>query len=128
MLQSSLGFHTMTLDMSLTGTDVYKLLLDFIAYSKTTALKMYRLKEGQYITYSSPNYLPTDVKIYFDGRDKGIHWHIYRDDCFSGMIYIIEAIINPKILAGIIDYLTAATYDDMNVAIVNFNHESNKIS
>ena len=44
------------------------------------------------------------------------------------MIYIIEAIINPKILAGIIDYLTAATYDDMNVAIVNFNHESNKIS
>ena len=128
MLQSSLGFHTMTLDMSLTGTDVYKLLLDFIAYSKTTALKMYRLKEGQYITYSSPNYLPTDVKIYFDGKYKGIHWHIYSDDRYSGMVYIIETTINPKFLAGITDYLAAATYGDMNIAIINFNNESKKIS
>ncbi len=129
MLRSSLGFHTMTLDMSLTGTDVHKLLLDFMAYSKTTALKMYWYKEGKYVTYyPSPNYLPTDMKIYFDGKDKGIHWHIYMDDRFSGIIYIIEVTINPKILAGIIDYLTAATYDDINVAATNFNKESNKIS
>ena len=129
MLKSSLGFHTMTLDISLLEADAHKLLLDFMEYGKTTALKMYRYKDSKYITYSpSPNYLPTDVKIYFDGKDKGIHWHIYGDDRFSGMIYIIEAIINPKILAGIIDYLTAATYDDINVAIVNFDHESNKIS
>ena len=69
MLKSSLGFHTMTLDMSLTNTDAHKLLLDFTEYGKTTALKMYRYKDGKYITYSpSPNYLPTDVKIYFDGK------------------------------------------------------------
>ena len=44
------------------------------------------------------------------------------------MVYIIEAKINPKFLAGITDYLTAATYGDMNIAIVNFNDESKKIS
>lgn len=42
------------------------------------------------------------------------------------VVYIIKATINPKILTGIIDYLTAATYSDMNIAIVNF--ESQKIS
>lgn len=129
MLRSSLGFHTMTLDMSLTATDAHKLLLDFVAYSKTKALKMYQLKERKYITYfPSPNYLPMDVKIYFDGKYKGIHWHIYVDDRFSGMVYIIETTINPKFLAGITDYLTAATYGDMNIAIFNFNDESKKIS
>ena len=129
MLQSSLGFHTITLDMSLTDANTQKLLMDFMVYSKTTALKMYRNKEGIYITYfPSPDYLPTDVKIYFDGKDKGIHWHIYSDDRFSSMMYIIEVTINPKILGNIIDYLTAATYSDMGYAIANFNYISNKIS
>lgn len=129
MLKSSLGFHTMTLDMSLLEADTNKLLLDFMEYGKTTALKMYRYKDGKYITYyPSPDYLPTDVRIYFDGRDKGIHWHIYSDDRFSSMVYIIEAIINPKILGNTIDYLTASTFEDINIAAVNFNRESHKIS
>lgn len=128
-MRSSLGFHTIALDISLLETDTHKLLLDFMEYSKTIALKMYKLKDGEYITYSpSPDYLPSDFKIYFAGKYKGIHWHIYRDDLFSGMAYIIEAKINPKFLAGITDYLTAATYSDMNIAIVNFNDESKKIS
>ena len=38
---------------------------------------------------------------------------------------IVEATINPKILAGISDYLTAATYSDMNIAITNFNFNLN---
>lgn len=129
MLQSSLGFHTITLDMSLLEPDTNKLLLDFMAYSKTTTLKMYRFKDGKYITYSpSLNYLPSDIKIYFDGKDKGIHWHIYSDDRYSGMVYIIEVTINPKILGNVIDYLTAATYSDMGYAMTNFNFISNKIS
>lgn len=129
MLKSSLGFHTMTLDMSLLEADTKKLLLDFMKYGKTTALKMYQYKDGKYITYyPSPDYLPTDFKIYLEGRYRGIHWHIYSDDHFSGMVYIIEAIINPKILAGIIDYLTASNLCELNMAIVNFNCESRKIS
>ena len=42
--------------------------------------------------------------------------------------YIVEVKINPKILGGIHDYLTAATYDDMEAAIINFNRESKRIS
>lgn len=130
MLKSSLGFHTITLYMSLLEADTKKLLLDFMEYGKTTALKMYRYKDGKYITYSpSPDYLPTDVRIYLEGRYKGIHWHIYSDNnCFSGMVYIIEAIINPKILARIIDYLKASNIHELNGAVINFDRESRKIS
>ena len=73
--------------------------------------------------------VPSDIfKIYFNGKYKGIHWHIYSDDRFSGMVYIIEATINPKILAGITDPLSAATYSDMNIAIANFNFISKEAS
>ncbi len=129
MLYSSLGFHTIALYLSLTYGNFQKLLLDFIAYSKNTALKMYRNKEGEYIPYSpSENYLPADIKIYFDGKYRGIKWQIHSDDRFLGMMYTVVATINPKILAGIRDYLTAATFNDMNCAIANFNDISKKIS
>lgn len=126
---SSLGFHTMTLTRSLTYYDCERVLLDFKTYSEKTPLKMYRKKEADYVLYTpSEDYLPVDVKIYYDGRNQGIQWHIYRNDYFYGLIYIIEARINPKFLAGIHDYLTAATYSDMNIAISNFNLISKKIS
>ena len=126
---SSLGFHTMILTRSLTYYDCERVLLDFKTYSEKTPLKMYRKKESDYVLYTpSEDYLPVDVKIYYDGRNQGIQWHIYRNDYFYGLIYIIEARINPKFLAGIHDYLTAATYSDMNIAISNFNLISKKIS
>ena len=126
---SSLGFHTMTLDLSLLRNDVKTLLLDFKTYSETIPLKIYRKKEKEYVLYTlSEDYLPSDFKIYFDGKYKGIHWHIYSDERYLNMVYIIEATINPKILAGITDYLTAATYGDMNIAIINFSDISKKIS
>ena len=37
-MRSSLGFHTIALDISLLETDTRKLLLDFMEYSKTTNL------------------------------------------------------------------------------------------
>lgn len=129
MLQSSLGFHTITLYLSLTYGEAQRLWLDFITYSKNTALKMYHYKDGEYIRhYPSEHYFPPDIYIYFDGRYKGIKWHIYSNDQFLGMMYTVAATINPKILAGIRDYLTAATLSDMNCAISNFNFESQKIS
>lgn len=129
MLQSSLGFHTITLYLSLTYGEAQRPWLDFITYSKNTALKMYHYKDGEYIRhYPSEHYFPPDIYIYFDGRYKGIKWHIYSNDQFLGMMYTVAATINPKILAGIRDYLTAATLSDMNCAISNFNFESQKIS
>ncbi len=134
MLKSSLDFHTMTLSMALTEGDACQLIGDFLEYRrKTGCIQIYRRNEhGTYIKYCPADdcisFLPTDIKIYFDGRDRGIKWQIRSDSWFYGMVYIIEAIINPKILAGITDYLTAATYSDLNIAITNFNFESKKIS
>ena len=36
--------------------------------------------------------------------------------------------INPKVLGGVVDYITAATYYDMSVAIINFDRISKEIS
>ena len=132
MLKSSLGFHTMTLDMSLSYDDAEKLLIDFSTYRKNTGLiEMYIKNERNepIIYYHKNPIMPLKVDIFTKDRYLGIKWCIRASEQPSGYTsYIVEATINPKILAGIIDYLTAATYDDMNVAIVNFNHESNKIS
>ena len=73
--------------------------------------------------------MPLETNIYFKDRDRGIKWCIRSPECPSNSsIYIIEVTINPKILAGIIDYLTAANHYDMNIAIINFNDNSKKIS
>ena len=133
MLRSSLGFHTMTLSLFLVGNEIYQLLDDFIDYNeKTGFLLMYRKNEsGKYIKYfpqkGNISYLPSDIKIYYNNKNKGIKWHI-SDDCFHNMGYIVEVTINPKTLSNVYDYITAATYSDMNMAIINFNNEMKKIS
>lgn len=130
MLRSSLGFHTMTLYMSITREDASKLMMDFRAYNSNKKLKMSRIKEKNLFVEYLPteDYLPTDIKVKFNNKDRGIRWHIHRDVRSYGMFYIIEATLNPKILSGKTNYTTAATYDDMNVALGNFNDESKKIS
>ncbi len=133
MLRSSLGFHTMTLSLFLVGSEVYQLLDDFIEYNeKTGFLLMYRKNEdNKYIKYfpkkGNITFLPLDIKILYHNRNKGMKWHIYAER-FYDKGYILEVIINPKILAGIHDYITAATYRDMDMAIINFKDESKKIS
>ena len=132
MLQSSLGFHTMTLYMSLSMHNAQQLIMDFNTYRKNTGLiEMYRINErNKIVKYYPKEYLmPLETNIYFKDRDRGIKWCIRSPECPSNSsIYIIEVTINPKILAGIIDYLTAANHYDMNIAIINFNDNSKKIS
>lgn len=133
MLHSSLGFHTMTLSLPLFGDEIYKLLDDFIRYNEETGfLLMYRKNENdQYIKYfpqkGNISYLPSDIKIYYNNRNKGIKWHIF-DDRFHTMGFIVDVTINPKTLSDIHDYITAATYCDMKMAIITFNDEVKKIS
>lgn len=132
MLRSSLGFHTMTLSLRLAECEMYQLLNDFIGYNeKTGFLLMYRKNEnGIYIKYypeKNVSYLPLDIKIVYNNKDKGIKWHIF-DNRFNRRGYIVEVIVNPKTLSGIHDYITAATYCDMKMAIICFNNEMEKIS
>lgn len=132
MLRSSLGFHTMTLTLDLQTDEARQLLIDFSTYRANTKLIEMYIKDERddpIIYYYKYPLMPLKVDIYFKNRDRGIKWCVRASknpSCLSN--YIVEVTINPKILAGITDYLTAATYNDMNIAITNFNFESQKIS
>lgn len=132
MLRSSLGFHTMTLTLSLQNNEADKLLIDFSTYRENTKLiEMYKKKEKEnpIIYYHKSPIMPLRVDIYFKDKYSGIKWCVRASKNPSGSSgYIVEVTINPKILAGIIDYLTAATYNDMKFAIINFNDKSKQIS
>ncbi len=87
------------------------------------------------IIYHLSSYLPPKINIMFKDRyrygdgNRGIKWCIRKSEWSNDFFdYIIEATINPKILAGINDYLTAATYNDIDLASDNFNKISQKIS
>lgn len=137
MLHSSLGFHTMTLSLFLKQNDALPLIKAFGKYSHDTGLIQMYLVDGknQYTTYhprdndNSTFLLPRNLSIKYFKEDKGIKWRLKCNDWNTGFkSYIVEATINPKILAGIRDYITAATYDDMGAAITNFNLMSSRIS
>lgn len=139
MLRSSLGFHTITLSLILDKKTAGNLIRDFRKYSQDTGLiKMYfvngkdislvnqRKEDGTYETVITRN---KNLKITYYQKYKGIEWLIrYNDWSRDFKSYIIEVTINPKILSGINDYISAATYDNMEAAIKNFNLESEKIS
>ena len=119
MLRSSLGFHTMTLFLPLDNKDAKKLCRDFGKYSKNTGLiKIFPIDETI-----------KKYRITYYQEDRGIEWMIWYNNWSRDFkSYMVEVKINPKILGGIHDYLTAATYDDMEAAITNFNLESKRIS
>lgn len=135
MLQSSLGFHTATLSLPLTHSEVCQLIRDFKTFNDATGyIQMYRKNEKQESIIYYPKdisfstfLLPTSIKICPIGEYNGIQWNIRTCTYDNGYFdYVVDATINPKFLAGIKDYLTAATYSDMNIAITNFNDESKK--
>lgn len=118
MLRSSLGFHTLSLSMPLFKSETSHLIEDFKEYSrKMHNIQIYTKNEITYINFQS--------------RSIGMSWLIRYDVWMKGFglfVDIIEVTVNPKILGGIQDYLTAATYDDMEAAITNFNRISTAIS
>lgn len=117
-MRSSLGFHTMSLTTPLFKPETPQLISDFQRYGSLTHNIQIYTKD--YITY-----------INFLSRRMGISWLIRYDvwlESFKLFVDILEVTINPKILGGIQDYLTAATFDDMATAINNFNRISTDIS
>lgn len=140
-MKSSLGFHTMTIALRLTHTEVERLLKHLWMYQKHTGLiKMHMVKslpEGkqEYPEYR-PMYngtrliLPLMVHVlHSDHKDHGIRWTIRcdrRNDAYKE--YTLEARVNPKILGSVHNYITAANFGDMDVAIANFNRLSRNIS
>ncbi len=135
MLTSSLGFHTMTLSMPLEAKKVQTLIKHFRKYSQNTGLiQMYHIGERNKVCEYNPAHnleyiLPRHIKIKYHQEDRGITWSIRSNNWSRDFqSYMAEATINPKILAGIRDYITASTYDDMDAAIIKFNLEAGRIS
>lgn len=118
MLRSSLGFHTLTMSYPIFMQESQQLISDFKRYSKETgALQMY--PERGYL------------KIEFLSRAEGISWMIRPNVWLESaklFVDMVDVTLNPKILGGIHDYITAATYDDLDAAIANFNRISASIS
>ena len=133
---SSLGFHTINIFQLLSYFDVPQLIKDFLNYSKKTGLiQIYTTdKTGKYIPYvpydrTKPQ--PTNLIINYYKNDIGIKWNIRYSSMTDRLeipTYSISAKINPKILSGVTDYLTAATWSDLSAAITNFNREAKRIS
>lgn len=133
MPHSSLGFHTMTLSLTLNYWDYLQLIGDFAKYSHDTRLiRMYHVDgRGNYSEYQhsrDDSIVPINLRISYYHEYRGIKWLMKDNIQRQRSEHIVEVTINPKILGGIHDYITAATYDDMPTAIANFNHISQSIS
>lgn len=118
-MKSSLGFHTMKLSKYLIPEERAQLFEDFKKYSKKTGgIKIYPDKHRNTI-------------IDFFPLDRGMKWSICPDVWINGLnmhVDILNVTINPKILSGTTDYITAATYFELGPAVVNFNDYSKQIS
>lgn len=134
MLRSSLGFHTLTLFRQFDKEDIRKIITHFKRYSDETGLiKIYYEDNGKKnLTYKNggfTTYNMQDLRVVYYNEYHGMDWTIKRSDwSVDFKQYVVETKINPKILGGVQDYITAATYDDMEAAISQFNIEAKMIS
>lgn len=109
----------MTLYNIIFSVDTAQLICDFQQYSQMAgSIKMYKDKHGNGVINFFPEY-------------RGMKWliceNVYLGE-FRTCVTIINVEINPKMLGGVHDYITAATYGDMEAAITNFNLILKKIS
>ena len=119
MLHTASGFHTFTVFKSLSEQETVRLLKDF---------KKYRRETGR--TEISPtDDIKKSYRVYYPNENKGIHWLIRLCTEQRGFnSYTISATINPKILGGITDYISAAAQEDLLAAEEAFNLDARKIS
>jgi hypothetical protein len=145
MDKTSQGFHTFTVVMRLTVKEMRELIKDFMRCMNVTGLiKFFPLDFNrgkvpddadeftQKLYSSSTRYF---VAHYTD-RSRGIIWLLRYSNASHGFIRpgevdrpcSIKVTINPKILTGENDYLTAATADNLEAIEAIFNAEAAKIS
>lgn len=152
MLRTSIGYHTFTIFKLLTAEDAYSLIKAFKKYRETTGnIVIYNpYKSSKFDNTDEPtdlaeiNKLDETNKLFKtkkpdkcfrveylpEFKTRGINkWQIRIFNGYKNFkSYIVEATINPKVLAGIHDYITAANENHLESMVENFNIEANKIS
>lgn len=133
MLRSTIGVHTMSIFLQRSRSEMETLVKHFCKYrERTKTIRMFipqRSSSGKEAKYSeySPRYsnghliLPSVLKIIYPGKDCGISWKLRCEKNNAFKSYWVEAKINPKILGGTQDYISAAIYDDLLQAIPKFD-------
>lgn len=143
-MRSSLGFHTLSMGTYIDGDQWRKLRCDLKQYSRDTGeIKMYPVdRKGKSVKISRDSTTENEIvgtRITFCEWGRGIEWTVRRcqwppkEERYvasrkNEQWYMIDVKINPKLLTGARGYITAATIDDMETAIANFNKESEKLS
>ena len=121
MRNSSVGIHTINIFRRYTHKEIDEIRKAFKEYSKTTgSIRIYPTNEAK--TCYRIDYLEKHTGIaYWQIRYSSSYKADYRD-------YIVEAKINPKILAGDVDYIRSSNEGDIPAMIVKFEEEAKKIS
>jgi len=138
MLRSSLGFHTIKLFMVVSREVSELLLRAFKAFSKATGGLHIYPEDGPIrykLEYIGGKYVrkvdetARTYRIVYYHYDVGLEWKLrFCNWSRDFQTYIVEAKINPKVLGGVTDYITAATIVDIDAAEAAFNREAEKIS
>ncbi len=144
-MRSSIGWHTANVFMKTTGKEAASIYEDFVRYGKETGKIRTRPIRTIEIAPDADKFiknlfsgLPKIHRMEYPGEDKGIRWELRRS--MRSPAYIttklvgedkpcsIKAKINPKVLNGETDYLTAATSDCLGDVEISFDIEAAKIS
>lgn len=120
---TSQGFHTFLMALKLSMRSRNSLLNDFKNYEKETGLIRVRPMKNQ-----CGNIIPNCHIVEYTQKNSGISFLIIHNVYSTDFPYVVKAIINPKILSGTADYVTAATSEIMQKVIITFNREVRKIS
>ena len=138
-MNTSIGHHTFTMYRTIPSSGAKKLLDDFYKYeARTKEAKVYtpererkrvntlkRLRAEGVKTHTSASEQRID---YISDSHKGLNWvlKLYRSSKVTECV--IEARINPKIFAGIRDYITASNDSYLRVVEERFNEKASRIS
>ena len=138
-MNTSLGHHTFTIHRRIVSSNAKKLLDDFHKYrDRTNEIKVYipnrELKKVHTLKRLRAHGIrvPTgsnEMKIdYISDSHKGLNWILKFYKSSQVTECIIEAKINPKVFAGIRDYIIASNDSYLRVVEELFNEEASRIS
>lgn len=144
-MRSSIGCHTANIFMKITVKEAALIYEDFMRYEKETGgIRIRPIHTTKIDSNTDPfikklySSLPKIHRIEYLCKNKGIRWELRRNTRSPAYITqkqsgedkpcSIKAKINPKILSGETDYLSAATADCFEEVEVSFDIEAEKIS